>query len=133
KRAKKSSAIKRRRRYILSRAAGRGSEYFGLSNKAIKQARYRRNRAAGLTYFEGLGAIEPGLVQHVLLAVTHNKLPVIAGVHRKDTLQRVLTDHLRNEWAEAWREEWLACSDERAPQMLQPCADHPSTSLWFWF
>src|SRR5258708_4189365 len=91
---------------------------------AIKQRRYYWNDKAGLKYFEGLGYVEPGLVQHVLSAVT-GELPMSVGVHPKDTLQRVLKKHLRYEWVEPWRPEWLACGGESAPQMPQPCADHP--------
>ena len=133
-------------RYHLNRSANQ--KYFGLSTNstAIKQRRHRAYDKAGLKYFEGLGYIEPGLVQHILYATVDpdklNKMPVTAGLHSKATLQRVLTDHLRYAWAETWREEWLACGGESAPQV--PCAD-PRTHrrysrftagvcpLWFWF
>jgi hypothetical protein len=115
-----------RKRYRLTRKAG--PKCFGLSTNstAIKQRRYRLHDAAGLKHFPGLGYVEPGLVQHVLYSVT-DKLPVIVGVHSQATLKRVLEDHLRNQWIETWRAEWVECGGEIA--LPQPCADLP---LWFW-
>jgi hypothetical protein len=120
----KKKSIKQRR-YHLTR---KGPQCVGSnSSGAIKQRRYRMHDAAGLKYFPGLGFCEPALVQHVLYSVT-NKLPVIVGVHSQATLKRVLQDHLRNQWVEAWRDEWVACGGESVLQVPQPCAD----PLWFW-
>jgi|SRR5215470_17064065 len=98
-------------------------------SRAADQKQYRAYDKAGLKYFPGLGFVEPSFVEFVLRAVSPKLDHLPVGQPAKTTLQRVLTEHLRYEWIEPWRQDWLESGGESAA--LPPSTD-PGSGLWLW-
>jgi|SRR5215468_5920960 len=98
-------------------------------SRAADQRQYRAHDKVGLKYFPGLGFVEPGLVEFVIRSVSPKLDHLPVGQVDNATLKRVLTEHLRTEWVEPWRPDWLESGGESAA--LPPCLDLTSP-LWLW-